>query len=468
MKLIRFLSKSRITDVADTDFAKAVGELLKTIPDSVLSGADRNTVVADLVNREKAISTYLGNGICMPHTRVVGLKQKYVFAVGKCPNGIKFNGAEDYEDTRILFLLLADSEVDSYLQVLSKLARVFSDAKNISKLLAAAELHNFKDAVMSILDGAGTSPSRAVKKSPLERIGEAVNPTILQTTRGDKINALIARSAVKIAKVAKCSTILLQADSFQSLPELSQYFGDFNVVMVTEKNPSIKLPRWDVINVRSFSKMRFSQLRSAIMIGLTRGIFSPRDKICCIGGVRDSNQIDTIVVLDIAKEFSELFIQRDMLPEGVKPEVIERVIDIATELSVEGREGKPVGCIFVIGNVENLKPHLKQLILNPFYGYNPEDRNVLNPFMDETVKEYSLIDGAFIIDGSGILEAAGALIHTPDFKLQLPGGLGARHAAAYAISLMSDCISLVVSSSTGQITIFRKGQMLPLNEKKKS
>ena len=88
--------------------------------------------------------------------------------------------------------------------------------------------------------------------------------------------------------------------------------------------------------------------------------------------------------------------------------------------------------------------------------------------MDETVKEYSLIDGAFIIDGSGILEAAGALIHTPDFKLQLPGGLGARHAAAYAISLMSDCISLVVSSSTGQITIFRKGQMLPLNEKKKS
>ena len=115
-----------------------------------------------------------------------------------------------------------------------------------------------------------------------------------------------------------------------------------------------------------------------------------------------------------------------------------------------------------------LKPHLKQLILNPFYGYKPEDRNVLNPFMDETVKEYSLIDGAFIIDGKGILESAGSLIHTPDFKLQLPGGLGARHAAAYAISLMADCISLVVSSSTGQITLFRKGQMMPISEKRKN
>ena len=102
-----------------------------------------------------------------------------------------------------------------------------------------------------------------------------------------------------------------------------------------------------------------------------------------------------------------------------------------------------------------------------FYGYKPEDRNVLNPFMDETVKEYSLIDGAFIIDSSGVLEAAGALIHTPDFKLQLPGGLGARHAAAYSISLMADCISIVVSSSTGQITLFRKGQMLPITEKRK-
>ena len=204
------------------------------------------------------------------------------------------------------------------------------------------------------------------------------------------------------------------------------------------------------------------------MIGLTRGTFGVKEKICCLGGVRDSNLIDTIVMLDIGKEFSNVFIgQKNMLPEGVTPEVLERVLDIATELSVEGREGKPVGCIFVIGSAEKLKPHLKQLILNPFYGYKPEDRNVLNPFMDETVKEYSLIDGAFIIDSSGVLEAAGALIHTPDFKLQLPGGLGARHAAAYSISLMADCISIVVSSSTGQITLFRKGQMLPITEKRK-
>ncbi len=467
MKLQRFLSKSRIIDLSETSFPKAIAELLKTIPDSILGKADRSSIVADITNREKAICTYLDNGACMPHTRVKGLKQKYIFAVGRCPNGLSFNGVEDYEKTRLVFLLLADLEVDTYLQVLSKLARLFSDEENISKIVNSSDLHSLKDSVMALVDGRISQESqKPPSKKSLSDLASVVKPAPAKGE--DKINSLIARSAVKIAKVAKCSTILLQADSFTNIPELSRYFGDFNVVLITEKGTGTRLPRWDVINVRSFSKQRFSQLRSAIMIGLTRGIFSPKDKICCIGGVKDSNKIDSIIVLDIAREFSELFIQRDTLPEGVKPEVIERVIDIATELSVEGREGKPVGCIFVIGNVDKLKPHLKQLILNPFYGYNPEDRNVLSPFMDETVKEYSLIDGAFIVDGSGIMEAAGALIHTPDFKLQLPGGLGARHAAAYSISLMCDCISIVVSSSTGQVTIFRKGQMLPLTEKKKS
>ena len=87
--------------------------------------------------------------------------------------------------------------------------------------------------------------------------------------------------------------------------------------------------------------------------------------------------------------------------------------------------------------------------------------------MDETLKEYSLIDGAFIIDENGIMLSAGTLIHTPDFRLQLPGGLGARHAAAYAISLMTDCVAVVVSASTGYITMFRKGQTIPLTDKKK-
>ena len=104
-----------------------------------------------------------------------------------------------------------------------------------------------------------------------------------------------------------------------------------------------------------------SQLRSAVLIGLTRGIFSSTDRLCCIGGLPQSNQFDSITVVDVEREFdTTLASKSDMLPVSVKPEVIERVLAIATELAVEGREGYPVGCLFTLGNSElisNLRSH---------------------------------------------------------------------------------------------------------------
>jgi len=84
--------------------------------------------------------------------------------------------------------------------------------------------------------------------------------------------------------------------------------------------------------------------------------------------------------------------------------------------------------------------------------------------MDETVKEFSSVDGAFVIRGDGVLVAAGSLIHAPEYHHSLPSGLGSRHAAAAAISLASQCISIVVSSSSGQVTVFRRGVLLPILE----
>jgi len=88
--------------------------------------------------------------------------------------------------------------------------------------------------------------------------------------------------------------------------------------------------------------------------------------------------------------------------------------------------------------------------------------------MDETIKEFSSIDGGFVIRGDGVVETAGSLIQAADYNHSLPSGLGSRHAAAAAISAAADCIALTVSSSTGQVTLFRRGVMMSLTEKKVS
>ena len=455
MRLKRFLSKSRIIDIKSDSLESALQELMDTIPARVLSDAQKKKTLENILERERNMTTYLGNGICMPHTRIPGLKQKYIFAVGRCPNGLTFNSstADIYGKTRTLFLLISDEKVDSYLNVLNTISRSFTENKIAERLGMSQSLKEFS----SILERAFDSGSRNDGEDHVHAKRNSID---------EKTTALIMRSAAKIAKVSNCNAILLQGDVFDEIPDLSRFFGDQKIIVMTERAALPVPDAWDIINVRTFSSERFSQLKSAIIIGMTRSILKITDRICCVGGIKDSNLADSVIVLDISKNFSDIFSQKNLLPENIKPEVLERVIDLATELSVEGREGKPVGCIFVLGNDAELKPHLKQLILNPFNGYKPEDRNILNPFMSETVKEYSLIDGAFIIDENGIMVSAGTLIHTPDFKLHLPGGLGARHAAAYSISLMTNCIAIVVSSSTGYITMFRKGQIIPIYEKK--
>ena len=133
---------------------------------------------------------------------------------------------------------------------------------------------------------------------------------------------------------------------------------------------------------------------------------------------------------------------------------------------MEGREGKPVGALFVIGDADVVMEHAQPLLLNPFFGYSEDERNVLNPFMDETVKELSSIDGAFVIRGNGVLESAGSLLRPTNYPQNLPSGLGSRHAAAAGITLSFKCVAIVVSSSTGHVSLFSGGDMITLTEKK--
>ncbi|MGF1451684.1 MAG: diadenylate cyclase [Opitutales bacterium] len=446
MRLDRYISKSRIVDITSRDFRTALVQVLDTCRIPELDAKGREALIDELIRRERNITTYLGRGIALPHVRLP-MRRSYVFAVGRSPQGLEFDGHDEYRDVRLVFLMLANENEPNYLNVLASLARTFQDPTNGVRLTETPDLATLRSVVLDIF-----------RPGPAEEQG-----------KDNKFNRLILREALKVARGAKCSAIMVFGDTFGGPIDVSQEFGDFKTILVmqTASEPSIdKAGASAVIPVRSFSNTRLSQLRSAMLIGLTRNIIGPNERICCVGGLPQSNQFDTVVVVDVEREFESVLTQQDdVLPPRVKPEVLERVLAIATELSVEGREGKPVGCLFVLGAGEQMQGHTKQLVLNPFHGYDEEERNILNPFMDETLKEFSSMDGAFIIRGDGVIESAGTLIHGADYPMELPSGLGSRHAAAAGISVVTDCLAIVVSASSGQVTLFRRGQMLPLISK---
>lgn len=446
MRIDRFIAQNRVIDLKSTDFKAALAELLAVCDFSKEVKISKASLLKKLLDGERQMTTYLGSGVSLPHARV-RMKRSYILAVGRCPKGLEYEGQKEYGEIRYVFLLLASDTARNYLYSLASLARVFQDKVLMDQLSGSKSLEHFKTSLKSVFSGKG-------KEVPRQH---------------NRFNSLILKEAAKIARGAKCASVLVFGDTFGGRVEVGAIFKGFKTVLIAQGTSEVASEREDidaVLPLRAFSNHRFSQLRSAVLIGLTRGIFSSTDRLCCVGGMPQSNQFDSITVLDVEREFNTmLFRNSEMLPTSVKPEVIERVLAIATELAVEGREGHPVGCLFVLGNSDRILEYTKPLILNPFYGYKDEERNILNPFMDETVKELSSIDGAFVIRGDGVLASAGTLIHVPDYAHSLPGGLGSRHAAAAAITQAEDCLCIVVSGSTGQVTLFRRGEMLPLIEK---
>lgn len=446
MRLEKFIARSRIAELQSPDMRGAVGELL-TLCAQRFDDLKVEPLQRALMARESTMTTYLGLGVSLPHVRAK-LGRRYILAIGRSRAGVVHDGI-DGERSHLVLMLLADERARDYLQVLAAIARLVKEPELVRSLVDAETTDQLHD---RLIDGLG---GLHVRRLPHKQ---------------SRMNRLMVREAERVARGADCDAIMVMGDTFVGGLDASIWTPKIKSILVT-RNAADRTDAFgsfsEVIQVRSFSPQRLAQMRSAILLALTRGIISFTDRLCLIGGVQGSNQFDTVGVVEVEREFQTLLTgQADLLPEDVKPEVFERVIAVATELGVEGREGKPVGCLFVVGATPQVEKLTKPLVLNPFYGYKDEDRNILNPFMDETVKEFSTIDGAFVIRGDGTVISAGTLIQATDSEHLLPSGLGSRHAAAAAISLATQCIAVVVSASTGQVTLFRRGVMLPLTEKK--
>jgi len=154
-------------------------------------------------------------------------------------------------------------------------------------------------------------------------------------------------------------------------------------------------------------------------------------------------------------ELSELLEGTD-----VKPEVFEAVIRVASEISREGREGKPVGTAFIIGDLEGVLSHSTQFILNPFKGHKVEERRITDVNLSENIKEFAQLDGAFVISGEGIVEAAGRYVTVDTSGVSIPMGMGSRHASIAGITMVTSSIGVVVSQSGGLIKVFREGRII--------
>jgi diadenylate cyclase len=139
---------------------------------------------------------------------------------------------------------------------------------------------------------------------------------------------------------------------------------------------------------------------------------------------------------------------------------LEQVIELAVELAREGREGRKIGTLFTVGDVDEVLGRSRPLLLDPLYGHAPELLDVSRPEFRETVKELAQLDGAFLVRSEGTFVSAGRFIDVDvTDETNFIAGLGTRHAAAASITRATASIAVVVSQSS-VVRVYARGELL--------
>jgi hypothetical protein len=230
----------------------------------------------------------------------------------------------------------------------------------------------------------------------------------------ERVSREIVRHAQQLARAVDARAVVVYADAMTGDDELSRLVQavDFPTILVTRSRektppPGFRSAVW--VSVPDVQMTRAGQVKTALLVCLARGVLHKGDRVICLSGVDRSRALDTLSVLNLGSE-AELFSLFDPKSIGgdLAPEVFERVLTLATQLAVEGREGRPVGALFVLGDSERVLEQSRSLVLNPFQGHPESGRNVLDPALEETLKEFSALDGAFIMRGDGVVFTAGS------------------------------------------------------------
>jgi diadenylate cyclase len=277
---------------------------------------------------------------------------------------------------------------------------------------------------------------------------------------------ILITNALRLAEDTLCEKVFLFLNSEQACKVLVDIESakDERIVFILPKAqeiPKCIKNRKTVVHTWSGNQTRFSRIKYAFMQAVLQKVIQPDSKVACVLGPWGKDHLDTITVHDLGLSWSEAFPfdPRSLISKNFFTTVIA-VVDIALDIGALGREGKSVGTTFIIGNVEQIMRSSHQAIFNPFKGYPEQDRGITSSEVVESIKELAQLDGAFVISEKGVVEAAGRHLDAVSSVTRQLKGLGSRHRAAASITMYSEAIAVVVSESTGRVTIFDEGKIV--------
>lgn len=222
--------------------------------------------------------------------------------------------------------------------------------------------------------------------------------------------------------------------------------------LLAKKERALVIPAYDY--------SRTERVKVALVSALSQGAFKEGNLVLCMTG-KLGRAPDTLMQMRIGGSLDDrLTIEGVKLGDEFNSQVVDALIQLALQVGQEGFEGHPIGTIITIGDHTAVMEKSRQMTINPFQGISESERNVLDPKIREAIKNFSVLDGAFVMREDGVVLAAGRYLSASDESVKIPLGLGARHAAAASITSTTKCIALVVSQTSGAVRLFKNGNIV--------
>lgn len=272
---------------------------------------------------------------------------------------------------------------------------------------------------------------------------------------------LLVRYGFELARQLGINTVLVQAGLLQDRRLVEMHRENEKLIWVAHGDgKSSASGKADIqVEIPESKVDRMAQVTLGLIMAVLGGSVEVDESVVCLTGVAGSRRLDNLLIANPKRDFP--WFAKNAITDGadlLRSKEFVRLVELALRFAAEGREGKPLGTIFVLGDPEELKRHVRPLILNPLKGHPRKARSIHDMGFVESFRELTSLDGAFIIDNRGVVERAGVYLDAPLSRtVEVEKGLGSRHMSAAALTAKVEAIAVVISESSGTVSVFSKG-----------
>ena len=277
---------------------------------------------------------------------------------------------------------------------------------------------------------------------------------------------LLVNHCFDLARELRITKILVFAESVMDQRYLLENRDQETIILLTKDKAKIReefLPHCTLISLPGQNLSRSDQFQLGLLIAVLHEFVEHDETVLCITGLVGSLRLDNLLITNLLRD--NKWLQKrtyEKIPKKVlRSQEFIRLLDIALRLARQGREGKKIGTIFVLGDYQKYDKYLTQLVLNPCKGHPKKSRNIHDNDFFETIREFAALDGAFIVDNTGVVEKAGVYLNPPaSEKTSMLKGFGARHAAAASLTATTEALTITVSESSSSVVVFFDGSAI--------